>query len=255
MRRSRYQRSRLRYFRFEWRIFMVLLLVACPLACSDSDVEQIVVEVPAGVTVPKDMVYIPQGEFIMGHAEDPKTVLGKKVFLKAFLIDRYEVARGDYRTQRPDYSVFPGKEKYPVTLATFFEAEQYCGAIGKRLPTEAEWEKAARGTDGRKWPWRIYREHPNMGFSGFIPEAVDKNKEWISPYGLYGMGHNVWEWMVDDYDFNGMPGTEKGKFKVLRGGLYQSHLVIRFSPTWVRNYMEPTARYNFVGFRCAQDIG
>ena len=111
MRRFRLQRSRLPYFRFEWRVFIMLLLGIFPLACSDSDVEQIAVEVPPGITIPKDMVYIPEGEFIMGHPEDPKTVLGKKVFLKAFLIDRYEVARGDYRMHQPDYAVFPGKEK------------------------------------------------------------------------------------------------------------------------------------------------
>ena len=255
MKRFRYQHSRLPGIRSQWRVFMPLWLGVFPLACSDSGVEQIEVEVPAGVTVPRDMVYIPEGEFIMGHKEDPKTLLGKKVFLKAFLIDRFEVARGDYRAHQPDYAVFPGKENYPVTLVPFSEAERHCRVVGKRLPREAEWEKAARGTDGRKWPWRIYREHPNMGFSGFIPEAVDKYEDWISPYGLYGMGHNVWEWTADDYDTNGMPGFDKGKFKVLRGGLYQTHLVIRFSPTWARNYMEPTARYNFIGFRCAQNVG
>ncbi|TDJ58860.1 MAG: hypothetical protein E2O41_05290 [Nitrospina sp.] len=248
------KRSCSQSLRFPWAVFIGILLSVLP-GCSDSRVEQIEVQVPAGVTVPGDMVYIPAGEFIMGHAEAPKTELGQKVFLKAFLIDRYEVARGDYRTQNPGYAVFPGKENYPVTLATFFEAEEYCRAVAKRLPTEAEWEKAARGTDGRKWPWRVYREHPNMGFSGFIPEAVDKHKSWISPYGLYGMGHNVWEWTADDYDFNGMPGAEQGKFKVLRGGLYQTHLVIKFSATWDRNYLEPTARYNFVGFRCARNTG
>ncbi len=248
------KRSCSQSLRFPWAVFIGILLGVLS-GCSDSRVEQIEVQVPAGITVPGDMVYIPAGEFIMGHAEAPKTELGQKVFLKAFLIDRYEVARGDYRTQNPGYAVFPGKENYPVTLATFFEAEQYCRAVAKRLPTEAEWEKAARGTDGRKWPWRVYREHPNMGFSGFIPEAVDKHKSWISPYGLYGMGHNVWEWTADDYDFNGMPGAEQGKFKVLRGGLYQTHLVIKFSATWDRNYLEPTARYNFVGFRCARNTG
>ncbi|TDJ48329.1 MAG: hypothetical protein E2O44_07900 [Nitrospina sp.] len=248
------KRSCSQSLRFPWAVFIGILLGVLS-GCSDSRVEQIEVQVPAGVTVPGDMVYIPAGEFIMGHAEAPKTELGQKVFLKAFLIDRYEVARGDYRTQNPGYAVFPGKENYPVTLATFFEAEEYCRAVAKRLPTEAEWEKAARGTDGRKWPWRVYREHPNMGFSGFIPEAVDKHKSWISPYGLYGMGHNVWEWTADDYDFNGMPGAEQGKFKVLRGGLYQTHLVIKFSATWDRNYLEPTARYNFVGFRCARNTG
>ncbi len=201
------------------------------------------------------MVYIPEGEFTYGHPEDPQTALGKKIALKAYLIDRYEIQRGDYRIFKSDYHVFPGKEKFPVTLVTFAEAEAYCQSAGKRLPTEQEWEKAARGPKGGKWPWGKYQVHPNNGFSGFIPEPVDKRTEWISPYGVYGMGHNVWEWTANDWDYNGMPGKEKGLYKVIRGGLYQSHLKIDFSPTYARNYMEPEARYNFIGSRCAKDIG
>ena len=200
------------------------------------------------------MVYIPEGEFKYGHAEDSKTALGRKVFLKAYLIDRYELQRGEYKKFKPDFEVSQGKEKFPVAWVPFPEAKAYCEWAGKRLPTDPEWEKAARGPDGGKWPWKNYQVHPNNGFSGFIPERVDERKEWVSPYGIYGMGHNVWEWTADDWDYNGMPGAEKGLYKVIRGGLYQSHLKIDFSHTWARNYMEPTARYNFVGFRCAKDI-
>ncbi len=223
-------------------------------SCSDNSVEQIPVQVPAHVKVPKEMVYIPAGEFKYGHAEDPKTALGRKVFLKAYLIDRYEMQRGEYKKFKPDFEVSSRKEKYPVSLIPFAEAKAYCEWAGKRLPMEQEWEKGARGPDGGKWPWGNYQAHPNNGFSGFLPERVDERKEWVSPYGLYGMGHNVWEWMADDWDYNGMPGTDKGLYKVIRGGLYQSHLKIDFSHTWGRNYMEPTARYNFVGFRCAKDV-
>lgn len=230
--------------------FSLLMLFSC----SESGVEQISVQVPAHVKVPKEMVYIPAGDFKYGHAEDPKTALGRKVFLKAYLIDRYEMQRGEYKKIKPDFLVSPGKEKFPVAWIPFAEAKAYCDSVGKRLPKEQEWEKAARGPNGGKWPWRKYQAHPNNGFSGFIPEPVDKRKEWISPYGIYGMGHNVWEWMSDDWDYNGMPSTEKGLYKVIRGGLYQSHLKIDFSHTWARNYLEPTASYNFVGFRCAKDV-
>jgi len=223
-------------------------------SCSESSVEQIPVQVPAHIKVPKEMVYIPPGDFTYGHADDPKTALGRKVMLKAYLIDRYEMPRGEYQKIHPDFEVGPGKENLPVTFIPFPEAKSYCESVGKRLPTEQEWEKAARGPDGGKWPWGKYQTHPNNGFSGFIPEPVDRRPEWISPYGIYGMGHNVWEWMADDWDYNGMPGPEKGLYKVIRGGLYQSHLKIDFSHTWVRNHMEPTARYNFIGFRCAKDI-
>jgi formylglycine-generating enzyme required for sulfatase activity len=239
----------------KWRQGFLWALSVCWLSsCSDSNVNQIPIQVPAHVKVPEGMVYIPAGEFKYGHAEDPKTALGRKVFLKAYLIDRYELQRGEYKKFNPTFQVAAGKENFPVAWVPFDEAKAYCQSVGKRLPTEQEWEKAARGPDGGKWPWGNYQAHPNNGFSGFIPERVDQRKEWISPYGIYGMGHNVWEWTADDWDYNGMPGTEKGLYKVIRGGLYQSHLKIDFSHTWARNHMEPTARYNFIGFRCAKDV-
>ena len=236
------------------RWLLPFAFLSCLAACSGSDVEQIDVEIPPGVEVPEDMVYIPAGPFTMGHAEDPKTVLGKKVELPAYLIDRTEVTRAAYGKWKPDYDFVPDKGDYPADEVTFEEARAYCAAKGKRLPTEAEWEKAARGTDGRKWPWGLYQDHPNNGFSGFLPEPVDRRSEWISPYGVYGMGHNVWEWTADDWDYNGMPGADKGKYKVIRGGLYQSHLKIDFSATCQRNFMAPDSRYNFLGFRCAKNV-
>ena len=239
----------------KWRQGVLLALSVCWLvSCSDNNVDQISVQVPAHVKVPQEMVYIPAGEFKFGHVEDPKTALGRKVFLKAYLVDRYEMQRGEYRKLIPNFQVEEGKGKFPVTWVSFSEAQSYCEKAGKRLPTEQEWEKAARGPDGGKWPWGNYHAHPNNGFSGFLPEKVDQRSEWISPYGIYGMGHNVWEWTADNWDYNGMPGPEKGLYKVIRGGLYQSHLKIDFSHTWARNYMDPTARYNFIGFRCAKDV-
>ncbi|MGP0566977.1 MULTISPECIES: formylglycine-generating enzyme family protein [unclassified Nitrospina] len=223
-------------------------------ACSDNSVEQIEVTVPPGVTVPENMVYIPEGEFVFGDPSDPKTALGKRVKLPAYLIDRYEVTRGEYSRFDSSYKVDSSRAKLPRVLVDYDHARAFCEWAGKRLPTEQEWEKAARGTDRRKWPWLNFQPHPNNGFSGFLPEPVDRRNEWISPYGVYGMGHNVWEWTSTDYDYNGMPGSEQGRFKVIRGGLLQSHLKIDFTPTWHRNHMEPEARYNFLGFRCAKDV-
>ena len=114
-----------------------------------------------------------------------------------------------------------------------------------------------KGGPWRGWAqmaWSQFYEHPNNGFSGFLPEPVDRRKEWISPYGVYGMGHNVWEWTADDYTFAGQPKEESQRFKVIRGGLIQTHLKIEFSPTYFRNWMEPQAAHNFLGFRCAQDV-
>lgn len=214
------------------------------LACSRDKVEQIQVTVPGNVKVPPDMVYIPAGEFIMGQAEDSRTEGGHPVSLKAYLIDRHEVTEGQYRSS---------PSKLPVTHVSFQEAEAYCLKIGKRLPTEQEWEKAARGVKGGKWAWGNYLEHPNNGFSGFTPEEVDKRPEWVSPYGVYGMGYNVWEWVSDGYSFKDMPTEDTGRFKVIRGGLTQSHLTVQFTPTYFRNWMEPEAAHNFLGFRCAKD--
>ena len=139
-------------------------------------------------------------------------------------------------------------------MVTYSKAREYCRWKGRRLPTEAEWEKSARGTDGRKWPWKKYYEHPNNGFSGFLPEAVDHREEWISPYGVYGMGHNVWEWTSDWYISEKASKIDRNRYKVIRGGLTQTHTVVKFTPTFSRNKMEPTAYFNFIGFRCACSI-
>ncbi len=229
--------------------FLFLLLIFLS-SCDSRSVKQISVEFPTGIVVPDGMVYIPAGEFIMGDAEEPGTQGGKLVKSSAYLIDLYEVSHEDYEKFRPEHSFHPKRARWPVALVTYADAESFCRAEGKRLPSEIEWEKAARGTDGRKWPWKIYVDHPNNGFSGFMPEPVDKRQDWISPYGVYGMGHNVWEWTTDDYT----PAGREGKFKTLRGGLLQSHLTIKFSPAWFRNWMNPDAKLNFIGFRCAKDV-
>lgn len=217
-------------------------------SCDSRSVKQISVEVPAGLVVPEEMVYIPAGEFIMGQTEAQGTGGGRTVTSKDYLIDRYEVTREDYKMFRS--SVNPKKARWPVVFVTYAEAETFCHSKGKRLPNEIEWEKAARGTDGRKWPWKIYVDHPNNGFSGFMPEPVDKRPEWVSPYGVYGMGHNVWEWVADDYVYEG----RDEKYKVIRGGLLQTHLTVKFSPSWFRNWMDPETKLNFIGFRCAKDV-
>lgn len=229
------------------RFFLLLIFL---ISCDSHSVKQIPVKVPAGIVVPEEMVYIPAGEFIMGDADESGTQGGKPVQSGAYFIDRYEVSHEAYKKFLPQHSFNPKKARWPVVFVTYAEAEAFCQAEGKRLPSEIEWEKAARGTDGRKWPWKIFIDHPNNGFSGFMPEPVDKRSDWISPYGIYGMGHNVWEWVTDDY----MLAGQVEKFKVVRGGLLQTHLTIKFSPSWFRNWMGPEEKLNFIGFRCAKDI-
>jgi formylglycine-generating enzyme required for sulfatase activity len=224
------------------------------IACEKDRVEQIKINIPEGITVPEDMVYIPSGNFIMGHRDDLETKRGETITQKAFLIDRFEVSREQFSTFNPDYRFHPKKARFPVSMVTFEQAENYCKSNGRRLPNETEWEKAARGPDGRKWPWKKYYEHPNNGFSGFLPENVDHRDEWISPYGVYGMGHNVWEWTSDWYKSDKTSEADRNRYKVIRGGLLQTHTIIKFTPTFFRNKMEPTAYFNFIGFRCACSI-
>jgi formylglycine-generating enzyme required for sulfatase activity len=235
-------------------IIFTFLILSFFISCSKDSVEQIKVKIPKDVIVPTEMVYIPEGDFIMGDADEKQTAKGEKTFLPAYLIDRFKTSRSEYAEFNSNYHFAENKGDFPATQLNYFDAESYCQFRGKRLPTETEWEKAARGTDGRKWPWLVYYKHPNDGFSGFIPEPVAKRGDWIGPYGLYGTGHNVWEWTSDWYDYPGMPKGKHKKHKVIRGGLLQTHTMIRFSPTWYRNFQYPNNRFNFVGVRCARDI-
>ena len=166
------------------------------------------------------MVYIPSGDFIMGQRGEATTLQGQKVSLEAFFIDRFEVTRERFKNFKPDFSFHPKKAQFPVSLVTFQKAQEYCVWKGMRLPTEAEWEKAARGTDGRRYPWGhmqpfvdIARYNFNTGWVSYKTTlaAVTSGTEGMSirhglkqgtksPYGLYHMAGNASEWVADWYD-------------------------------------------------------
>ena len=228
------------------------------------------------------MVLVPAGEFWMGsdneHSSDdwhPR----HQVSLDAFYMDKFEVTVARYaefvgstNRSEPKYWDQVDSRKHgtlPVVGVDWHDAEAYCQWAGRRLPTEAEWEKAARGTDERIFPWGHEQPTERLANSGKrrlwakIYEdylaPVDSYDAGKSPYGLHHMAGNVWEWTADLYDENyysksparNPKGPSSGEDRVFRGGSLGS------APFNVRSYFRtrhsPTTRIFDIGFRCAQD--
>lgn len=215
-----------------------LLLLATVLTWSPSEfVAGASAEPGAPAGAPAGMALVPAGPFIYGPEEAEQ-----KLSLPAFFIDLYEVTNEAYAKVRPHQ--YPDHQAtHPVISVSWNDAKRYCEAGGKRLPTEQEWEKAARGTDGRRYPWgdTFDPTKANTGhrFSG--PTPVDKFPEGRSPYGVYDMTGNVWEWT----------SSEQGGGKVVRGGLWFD-TVIGAKATY-RNSFPPGTQLEYIGFRCAKD--
>lgn len=244
---------------------------------------------------PEEMVRVAEGPFVMGFEIENDREWGDvdegpvhEVHLDEYWIDRYEVTSADFARylngqeetgrlielgpavtiEQVDGRFQPreGLENYPANRVSWYGADGYCRSVGKRLPTEAEWEKAARGTDQRIFPWgnefpdnkRVtFRRHfADLGFQALEP--VDAMASGASPYGLHHMAGNIWEWVADWFDddyYQHSPrqnpqGPETGISKVLRGGnwYYKAY------------YMRTTYRFNerpekfniWQGFRCAR---
>ncbi|MDP6476794.1 MAG: SUMF1/EgtB/PvdO family nonheme iron enzyme [Nitrospinaceae bacterium] len=220
------------------------------------------------------MALIPEGEFIMGSNERWDDEAPEYIeSTKKFFIDLKEVSNSDYEkftlaTKREVPYHWPGgkvpkkKENHPVTYVNWYDAKEYCQWKGKRLPTEQEWEKAARGENGNIYPWgNIWMtdksNHPYKGSTG--TEPVGSYPEGRSPYGLYDMSGNVWEW-VDSYYLphpgNTVTRGEYGKDKrVLKGGSWFDCLSYGCglsAPTFNRSFFTPEVKNNSFGFRCAK---
>jgi serine/threonine-protein kinase len=242
-------------------------------------------ESDAAQKIPKNMILIPAGRFIMGtDSEFDNERPMREVYLDAFYIDKYEVTNAEYKKfvdatghrvpssnaleagpfnwHRGTYP--PGKEDHPVVLVNWNDARAYARWAGKRLPTAAEWEKAARGTDGRVWPWgnRWEIDRCNIGES-FLnsTQPVYAFENGKSPYGCFNMAGNVMEWVADWYSETyyrsspnrNPPGPVDGTARVVRGGAWDSNISL-YARTAYRNFMPPNERNVSVGFRCAKDV-
>ncbi len=205
---------------------------------------------------PEGMVYVPAGEFIMGSElgdadETPQHI----ATTAAFFIDVFEVSNATYKKYDSAFTFEDGKENFPA-IVTWEQADAYARAIGKRLPTEKEWEKAARGLDGRLYPWGNTYDPTFIQYDRTkgIGETIAKPK---SPYGCYDMAGSAMEWTSDwykPYKGNSIPSDRYGeKFKVLKGGTtFNDQAHMRCSH---RFYLPVNDSSNYItGFRCVKDI-
>jgi serine/threonine-protein kinase len=229
---------------------------------------------PTAPPVTDIMMEIPAGPLTMGSdtgKEDEAPA--HKVDLPTFKIDRFEVTNADfaqfveatgYQTDaekaglsRTWRDAAEGKDIYPVVYVSWNDAVAYCAWVGKRLPTEAEWEKAARGTDRRMYPWGDEWDpsKANVKETGLRgTAAIGSFAAGASPYGVEDMAGNVWEWTADWYE--AYPGSSfqspyyGGQYRVLRGGGWFE--TADFVRTTTRNAASDTAANDDLGFRCAR---
>lgn len=225
------------------------------------------------------MLYIPAGEFTMGTDEGGPDFSNArpshKVFLDSYYIYKNDVTVAEYKkfctaTGHPMPRTAPpwgwDKVDYPMVNVTWDDASAYATWAGASLPTEAQWEKAARGTDGRNYPWgndwdpsKCRCSAKTAGDAG-SPSPVGSYPSGASPYGVMDMAGNVWQWCSDRYDagyykvspFRNPTGPSSGTFRVLRGGSWfvSNEDDFRCAIRDDTYYFDPVFANDNVGFRC-----
>lgn len=248
-----------------------------PTSGTAADVESVEESAPGEEPIPSEMVAIAAGPFVRGTENggfDERPT--RTIHLDEYSIDRFEVTNHQYQQfvvatghRKPGlpsrYAKSGAKVRgvnQPIVYVSWDDAEEYCRWKGKRLPTEAEWEKAMRGTDGRLWPWGNKEQPDGANWArvkdGYEVSArvgtfqIDK-----SPYGVMDGAGNVMEWVADWYDETyyksspdrNPPSPEYGTYRVLRGGSYTTTGAdVRITS---RSKMMPDFRDETIGFRCA----
>lgn len=228
-----------------------------------------------------EFVRVPAGRFLMGsdprddpHLHSDETPQ-RTVELKEYWISKFPITVAQYTLftsamDQPTPFDFPQKSEFPITNVSWYDATVFCrwasdlGEKQVRLPTEAEWEKAARGTDGRVYPWGDEFDSTRLNCAdGKINNTtpVDKYPNGSSPCGAFDMAGNVWEWTYDWYKpdyYHNLPtldpqGADTGSYKSLRGGAWFSDSVhVRAAD---RTHFNPDNRYDYVGFRVVLESG
>jgi formylglycine-generating enzyme required for sulfatase activity len=234
---------------------------------------------PSGANDEAELVLIPAGEFTMGHKDSYDTLPVRRMNLPAFFIEKYEVTNKRYKrfidatgykvpwSQDPAVAAYAwnwqarmypqGKGDDPVVLVSWEDAKAFCAWAGKNLPTEAQWEKAARGANGKPYPWGDSWEvgKANTAESGVKQTApVGAFKADASEYGVYDLAGNVSEWVEEWFaPYPGNPMTsyeERNKYRVLRGGSWDyAHSIAN---GYHRQYATPQSQMTAIGFRCVK---
>ena len=185
-----------------------------------------------------EMVNVPAGKFIYG-----KIYAKQEIVLPAFQIDKYEVTNEQYARVVLDHKYYPEEIHMPAVFVSQLEAEDYCKSVDKRLPSEEEWEKAARGTDGRLYPWGNDFDDAAAVTSetadGKVSDVGTREKG-KSPYGAMDMAGNVWEWTT---------GFDE-RYSILRGGSF-------YEESWASTVISsltsiPEDGKDYIGFRCVK---